>query len=600
LPKIAAACWTASVLLVSPQVQAQDKTLRIIFQIAETGFDPAQISDIYSRTVAASIFESLLEFDYLARPAIAKPALAAALPEISTDLTTYTFKLKQGVYFADDPAFGGKKREMTAEDVVYSFKRHYDPKFKSYAINTLLIAKVSGLNELRTAAINNKTPFPYDQPVAGVKALDRYTVQFKLDGATPRFEMNFTDPSLFGVVAREVVEKYGDSIMQHPVGTGPFKLGEWRRSSRIVLDRNPTYREAVYEASPPANDADLQALYAQMKGKRLPFVDRVDIAIIEEPQPRWLAFLNEERDLIERLPDDFANIALPNNKIADHLARRGVQLYSNLRPSYTFSYFNMEDPVVGGYTPDKVALRRAIGLAIDVEDEIRLVRRGQAIPAQSHVQPLTDAHDEDFRSEMSQYDPSRAKALLDMFGYVDKNGDGWRDLPDGRPLVITCATTADQRSKQLDEIVSKSLRAVGIRIVYNINKWPDNLKAARAGKLQMWKLALSATAPDSDSAIQSAYGPAKGENNLSRFDLPEYNAIYEKQNKMVDGPERRALALQAKKIVTAYMPIKAHTNEIWNDLAHGWVIGYRRHPFMREVFKYIDIDAAKQQAAMKK
>jgi ABC-type transport system substrate-binding protein len=602
MPKLAVLVLTAlTFFATAPVTHAQEKTLRVIFQIAETGFDPAQISDVYSRTVTGAIFESLLEFDYLARPVKAKPALAAAMPEISADLTTYTFKLKPGVYFADDPAFNGKKREVTAEDVVYSFKRHYDPKFKSYAINSLLIARISGLNELRTAAINNKAPFPYDQAVPGLKALDRYTVQFKLDAPTPRFETTFfTDASLYGIVAREVVEKYGSNIMQHPVGTGPFRLGEWRRSSRIVLEKNSNYREVFYEATPPQDNADLQALYAQMKGKRLPIIDRVDIAVIEEPQPRWLAFLNEERDIIERLPDDFANIALPNNKIADHLARRGVQLYSNLRPSYTFSYFNMEDPVVGGYTPEKVALRRAIGLAINVNDEIRLVRRGQAIPAQSPIVPLTDAYDENFRSELGQFDPARAKALLDMFGYVDKNGDGWRDLPDGSPLVLTCATTADQRSKQLDEIVSKSLRAVGIRIVYNVGKWPDNLKMARAGKLQMWKLALTATIPDSDSHIQQAFGPAKGENNLSRFDLPEYNAIYEKQNKLPDGPERQALALQAKKLLVAYAPIKPHTNEIWNDLAHAWVMGYRRHPFGREAYKYIDIDVAKQQAAIKK
>ena len=573
-----------------------DKVLRYAFPVAETGFDPAQISDLYSRTVVAGILEAIFSWDYLASPAKLIPNLAEALPEVSADFKTFTVKLKKGIYFQDDAAFGGKRRELTADDVVFSFKRHYDPKLKSYAINTLEISNVIGMNELRAASIKNKIAFNYDTAVEGVKALDRYTVQWRTNKPVPRFAENFTDPSLFGIVAREVTTKYGDSIMEHPVGTGPYMLGPWRRASKIVMLRNPTYREVFFNAEPAANDERGQQMLARLKGKRIPLNDRVEISILNEEQPRWLAFLNAEHDMIQGVPGSFAPVAIPNNKLAPNLAKRGIQLIRTPQSDITMSYFNIEDPIVGGYTPDKIALRRAIALSINVEEEIRLIRRGQAIAANQMQPPETTGFDPKLRTEMSEFSRERANALLDMFGYVDKNGDGWRDMPDGTPLVLNCLTQSDQVSRQLDEMFKKHLNAVGIQIKYSPAKWPDNLKKARAGKLQMWRLGFSATSPDPDSFVLQGYGPAKGENNLSRFDLPAYNALYEKQLGLADGPERNAVIAQTRDIMIAYMPYKVHTHRVTSDLMQPWVSNYKRHPFMREIYKFIEVDGGKRVA----
>lgn len=586
-------------LAVSPPIssaQAAPKVFRYAFPVAETGFDPAQISDAYSRRVVTGIMESLLQFDPLARPAKVIPNLASELPEVSPDFKTITFKIKKGIYFADDPAFKGAKRELTAPDVIYSFKRHYDPKLKSYAVNTLQTSKVIGLNALRAQAVKNKALFAYDTEVEGLRALDRYTVQFKLEEPSPRFHEIFADPSLYGVVAREVVEFYGDKIMEHPVGTGPFKLAEWRRSSRIVLVRNPDYREVLYQAEPTQSDVDAQQFYQKLKGKRLPFVDRIEISIIEEQQPRWLAFLNEEHDFLEQLPNDFASVAIPNNQLAPHLKKRGITLSRQPASDITITYFNMEDPLVGGYTAEKVALRRAMSLSLNVAEEIRLARRNQAIAAQSLQPPMTTGYDPSFKSEMAEFSRARAKALLELYGYKDRDGDGWRELPDGKPLLIVCATQPDQVTRQLDEVFKKNLDAVGIKVDFKPAKWPENLKSARAGKLPMWRLGFSATESDPDTFMQLGYGPAKGENNLARFDMAAYNALYNKQKTLPDGPERLAVMAQARKIMLAYLPYKAHTHRILTDLAHPWVIGYKRHPFARDFFKYLDIDEGKRPA----
>lgn len=109
----------------------QDKVLRISWPTAETGFDPARVSDLYSNVVTEAIFERLLSYDYLARPAKLVPQTAEAMPDVADNGKTFTFRIRKGIYFADDPAFKGKRRELTADDYVYSFKRFVDPALRS-------------------------------------------------------------------------------------------------------------------------------------------------------------------------------------------------------------------------------------------------------------------------------------------------------------------------------------------------------------------------------------------------------------------------------------------------------------------------------------
>ena len=603
---LATACvWlTASACAAAPNDAPNDapttKTLRYAFLIAETTFDPAQVTDLYSRTVIAGIMEAPLEFEFMAKPVRMKPNTAVALPTVSADFKTITFRIKPGIYFADDPAFKGPdgrqlRRELVAEDYVYSIKRHYDPRWKSGNLYLLENAQILGLSELRKKLMAEKKPFDYDTPVEGVRALDRYTLQIKLGVPAPRFTLQFADAAFLGALAREVVEFYGDKVGEHPVGTGPYRLAQWKRSSKIVLERNPSFREVLYDEHPPENDARLQAIAKAFKGKRLPLTERVEIAIIEEPQPRWLSFLNEEQDLMDQLPHDFAGVVIPNDKLAPNLVKKGIQMVRYSRADVSISYFGMENKVVGGYTPDKVALRRAISLAVDVEREINLVRRGQAIPAQGIVAPGVTGYDPAFKSEMSDFSRARARALLDMHGYVDKDGDGWREQPDGSPLVIDYATQPDQQSRQLIEQWQKNMSAIGIRMRFTAAKWPENLKTSRAGKLMMWGVGWTAAVPDGDTFLGLGYGPNKGQSNHARFDLAAYNALYQAQREMPDGPERDAAIEKAKKLLVAYMPYKVHVHRIFTDLTQPWVKGYHRNIFVRDFWKYVDIDTAELQ-----
>jgi len=584
---LAAGTAAAPVGASEPGQTAAPRVLRYAFPVAETGFDPAQVSDLYSATVIAHIFDSPLQYDFLARPARLQPATAAALPEVSADGMTIRVRIRPGIFFADDPAFGGKPRELTAADYVYSIKRHYDPRWRSPSLGTFE-EYLAGLPELRAQALKTGR-FDYDREVEGLRTLDRYTFEMKL--VKPNFVLVYalSECRATCALAREVVEAYGDRIMEHPVGTGPFRLTSWKRSSRMVLERNPGYRDEIYDAQPPPDDPQAQAIARRLQGRRLPMLDRVEIDIVEEAQPRWLAFLNGQHDLIELVPNEFAPVAFPDGRLAAWLARRGVSMDRYVRLDLRYTYFNWTDPVVGGPRPAQVALRRAISLGYDSDADLKVLRRGQAIAAHGLAPPGTAGYDPALRSDMNAYDPARARALLDLHGYVDRDGDGYRELPDGRPLTLEFATGNDQAAKQANELWKRSMDAIGIRLAFRRAKWPEQLKAARAGKLQVWSVGSSASTPDADGMLASLYGPNAGRANLSRFDLPAYNALYERSVRLSHGDERQALIREMTRLVLAHRPLKVHAHSIATDLTHPHVEGWKAHPVRRRRWNYIDV-----------
>ena len=573
----------------SQQTNTQ-KVFRWAFNAAETGFDPAQISDLYSNYVVATIFEAPLQYDFLARPAVLKPRTAAAMPEISSDFRTMTVRIRPGIFFQEDAAFNGKRRELVAADYVYQLRRVADPRWKSPLWPTVESAKVLGLAELRKEAQPGRS-FDYDREIDGARVLDRYTFQIRLAEPSPRFYENLSDARVFGAVAREVVEAYPNDIMGHPVGTGPFRLAQWKRSSRIVLERNPGFRDEFYDAQPPADDIRGQEILAKLKGRKLPMVDRVELSIIEESQPRWLAFLSAEQDAVN-VPLDFINVAAPNGKIAPALAKRDILLERIVSPDVVVTFFNMDNPIIGGYQPERVALRRAISLGYNIDEEIRLVRRGSLMPAQSQVPPLTSGYDPSFVSEMSAFDRPRARALLDTYGYVDRDGDGWREQPDGSPLTLEFATESSQLDRAFNEVWKRQLDAIGLRVAFRVNQWPENMKSARAGKLMVWLLGWSATGSDSDSFLALGNSRDIGASNIARFKLEGYDRLYDQQRQMPDGPERNSVIHEMKRLFLTYMPYKIHGHRFVNDVMHPWLIGYRRHPFARDFFKHVDVDMA--------
>jgi ABC-type transport system substrate-binding protein len=587
---LAAAAAPLPALAQPAQPARRRKVLRLAIPTPETSLDPVQTqSDLRTSEILANIFEAPLAYDYLARPARLVPATAAALPEVSADGTVFTLRIQPGILFADDPAFGGKPRELTAADHAYGIRRFYDPKYNSSDLYNFEQLKLPGLSELRQRALKTRTPFDYDAPVEGLRVLDRYTLRITLGVPNPRFVYTLADPMFCGAVAREVVERYGDEIGAHPVGTGAFVLKSWRRASRIVLARSSTHRGTRYSGT-PADDPIAQEIAAQLAGRTLPLVDEIVIDVVEEQQPRWLTFLDGTYAFLE-VPGSMTTVAAPNGRLAPFLEKKGVRLHKTLRADMSMSFFYMEHPLVGGYAPHKVALRRAIGLAYDNHNYIRRVLGGQGVPAQSTIAPGTSGYDPAYKSEMSQYDPARAKALLDTFGYVDRDGDGWREQPDGAPLVLRMSTMADQRSRTENELWKRCMDAVGLKMEFDVATWSELLKRTRAGALMMWGYAWSAGSPDGGFFLSIGYGPNAAESNDPRFTLPAFDRLFERQLALPDGPEREAVMRQAKDMLVAYLPFKVHAHRITLDVVQPGTRGYWRHPFMRDVWRFVDVPA---------
>ncbi len=604
LPRFAAFLAALLIALGPLAAEAQKKVLRFAFRTAETGFDPQRIDDRYSVGVCENLFEGLLTYDYLARPVKLVPLVAEAIPTPEENGTRYTFRIKPGIHYGDDPVFNGKKRELVARDFEYAIKRFRDPKNRS-PYEWLFENKIVGLDEAAEKA-KKSGAFDYDAKIAGIEVRDKYTLSFKLKEPDYNFLYVLAMPNVVPV-AREVIEHYAADTHAHPVGTGPFVLKEWVRRAKIVLERNPNHRgyELDTRYADSRDEWDRKTMEA-LRGKRLPLLDRVEIYPIEDEQPRFLAFLNKEHDILDETPFAFIHQVLPNGKLAPALAKQGVSVFRELQPELTYYAFNTNmiaegrpNPV-GGYTPERVALRRAMVLAYDIGGEIDIVRKGQAIPAQSPIAPGVVGYDPDFRTSATEHDVPKAKALLDMFGYVDRDGDGMREQPDGKPLVIRFKYDAGSAEKrQLAELYVKSLADVGLRMEAQAVMFADLLKDKKVSNYMTAISAWIADYPDAQNFLQLLYGPNTGQSNESEFKLPEYDRLYEKSIAIPDSPERNLIYREMNRLLLAYAPWRLGVHRIFNHLQYPWVKGYKKHPILYTNFKYLDIDVAAQQEAMK-
>ena len=572
------------------------KIIRTAYPSAESGFDCAVDSDEVTATLCDNIFDTLLQYDHLARPIKLQPRAAVALPEISADGKTYTLKLKHGITFTDHPAFKGRKRELVAADYVYSMKRLLDPGNHS-KWQFLLDGKVEGLNELADEA-KKSGKFDYDKPIRGLDAVDAHTLVIRLKA--PDYNLSYILTMGATVAfAREVVEQYGRTVSEHPVGTGPFRLKDWRRSTRVTLEANPDFREEYFESADGDGKNDA-AIAAHLKGKRLPLVQLIQIDIIDEDQPRWLAFLGAEHDYIRPIPPPLADAALPGGKLAPNLARAGLTTTPDEIAWLTYTTFNMEDKTIGGYTPERIALRRAISMAFPIQDEIDIIEKGQAEVAWSPIaRGMTGFVDE--KASFHEYNPTRAKALLDTYGFIDRDGDGWREMPDGSPLVIDHASVPDQRVRSRNELWGRAMERIGIRMTFNkVEKLPELRKLATQGKITMFSYGWIADYPDGENFLQLFWSKSIGGPNYTLFSRPEYDALYERIKVMPDSPERTQLYQKMVHILWVYNPWRVNTLKQGIVLIQPWVLGYKKHPFGHEPWRYLDIDLNKLPPQLRK
>ena len=466
------------------------KVLNLAVSAEIKGLDPIFADDAYSGGEVARIYEGLLEYHYLKRPYTLIPNLAESMPEVSKDGSTYTFKIKQGVFFHNDDCFpGGKGRELKAQDFVYSIKRLADPKLQSSGW-WLLQDKIAGLDEWRNKF--SKAPeVNYLEEVEGIKALDQYTVQFKLKKSFPQFLYSLAMPFTF-VVAEEAVKKYGKEFINHPVGTGPFILPVFTQSNKITYLKNPTFRKKFYPSE--ASEEFATPEFLTDAGKELPLVDKIEVNIIKESQPKWLNFQKGKIDYIAIPKDNFGQVITPNKQLSDDMAKNGIVLKVNTALDIAYTAFNHDNPIF-----KNVDLRRAMSLATNPAESNRIFYNGTATVAQFIIPPGIAGYLKDFKNPYTGQNIEEAKKLLAKAGFP-----GGKGLP-----AMTYDTTATTDARQGGELFQREMAKIGITIEVVANPWPQLQEKINKRKVMLYGLAWSADYPDAENFLQLLYGPNK-------------------------------------------------------------------------------------------
>ncbi len=546
------------------------------------GFDPAGATSASAASVLELVFDRLLTYDYLARPAKVVPLAAEALPIAEDDAKTWTVRIRKGIYFAPDPAFKGVRRELVAQDFVFSFMRFMDPAINS-PYQFLFRNKLIGLDELRAKA--QKTGrFDYDARIAGIEAVDRYTVRFHLREPDRRF-LYLLAHSSAGAVAREAVDAYGKDIAVHPVGSGPYMLTSWNAGAKAILEANPYFRGFVWNFAAGDDPRDKE-LVAQMRGKTMPQIGRIELAVIQEDTSYWLAFLRGDLDAAALLPR-FHAASLVGGELNADLRAKGIEMYRLTIPALDYTAFNFRDPVVGGFEPEKAALRRAIALAYNGDDLVNVVMHGNAERAQMLVPPGVVGYDSTYRNA-NGYDPALANPLLDRFGYK-RGPDGYRRLPDGRPFTLTRNTSPGATYRDMDKIWHASMERIGVRISFQTLNEGEVTKSATTCAFALFSWSWSADYPDGENFMQLMYGPNSGQSNPGCYRSAAYDALYEQATRLADGAQRNALFVAMARRMdadTAWVP-GAYARTI--VVVQPWVQGHKRHPFLFSVLPYVDV-----------
>jgi len=574
---LAAAALSA---LVCTGAIAAEKTLRLQMLADVEVLDPARAGSLSTLNTIAPLYHQLLTYDYLARPVRLIPYAAESLPQVSADGRTYTLRIRPGLLFAPHPAFGGKPRELVAQDFVYSAQRIADPAgiSMSYANFEGLI---EGLDELVGAARREKRGLDYAAPIAGLKALDARTLQVRLTRPDPTFIYNLAYAG-WSAVPREVVEAEGAEFARRPIGSGPYVAERFQPGTRLTLVRNPSFRRIPWTSFAPGAKPDDPVLRA-MRDVSVPAVDRIEMARIPEASTAVLALQQREIDFIA-----FAEppVAFDGTELKPALKAAGVKPARARAQGFFLMMFNMRDPVVGGFEPPKVALRRAIAMSFDDREWMRTFDQGLGYLQQHLIGPDVVGFDPAYRNP-NAFDPATANALLDRFGYR-RGPDGMRANPDGSPLAVHMIVSTTSSGRRVAEFMKKSFDRIGVRVEFDTMPPGDRLKRMSTCKHQLTTMDFGGGAPDGLSAMENFYGPHVGTVNLSCYVSADYDATFERLRLMRAGPERAPLFRHLTELLDAHAPARVLPSADDLYLVAPGVKGFVPHPYLNLPYHLLD------------
>ena len=571
-----------------PVSASAEKVLRYSEDGAPTNLDPAQASTVYANAVVTATYDTLFEYKYLKRPFELKANLATGMPEVSKDGLTYTFKIKKGVRYADDGCFaGGKGREVIAEDLVYSIKRHFDPKMRSQGA-WLWQNKIVGLDAWKKAGSD------YKKQVPGLLAKDKYTIQIKLTKPFPQLTYTFA-MGFSAFVPHEAVKKYGQELSIHPVGSGPFRLIS-HNSRKTVLVRNSKYRKDTFDLK---REGYVERTHGgsglkSLQGKSLPIVDRVEMNWMKEPVARWNSFTKGNEVVWTVLLLEQAKNVLQSKspvKLRPAYAKK-YRYRTNREFGFVYNNFNMDNPEFG-YSKDPKRQERNKGLRCAIRKAFNWKQRvsrfyhglGEAYPGV--IPPGVDGYDPKLSRESVAYDPKGAKALLKKHGWNRKN------LP-----VLVYPGVSGVRQKQFFEQFRGFLTKIGYpksKIKFKpYATFGDFSKAVKLRKTDMVPMGWGMDYPDAENTLGLYYGPNQSPgSNSSNYVNPEFDKLFETAAKMQPSKERTEIYYKLNKMIIDDCVTTAGFSRTFVYLWHKDVVIWPQRDVLGNILKYIDVPEKK-------
>lgn len=548
--------------------------------------DPVRGSSQYDHFCGCQVYETLVQYKYLVEPPTLEPLLLAEMPTVSEDGLTYRFKLKPGVHFQDDPCFeGGKGRELVSRDVFYSWKRMADDGNlpKSW---WLFEGTIKGFDEYRqqqNAAAEKGGSFDYDAPVEGMRIINDHEFEVELVEPVHRF-MYVLAMYQSSIVPREAAEKYGRRFGRHPIGTGPYTLDEqdWEAGLSMVFNRNPNYHKCYYPSE--HMPADVAAGLTKAAGSRLPILDRLEITFYTEPQPQWLEFRSGSLDFTT-VPGEYFPSAYNKRtrKLKPEYAEAGITSHPVRLLDFIFLGFNMEDELLGGYTPEKVALRKAICTTLDWQEQNDAFYNGINVVYDGMIPPGLDGYPKDGVAPNSYRGPNlqRARELLAEAGYPEGKG-----LP---PLEYY--TGRGGNAQEQSEMLARQLGKVNIRVNVHLVDFSTLLEYVDHKKAPMFSFAWGSDYPDAENNLALFYSKNKspGSNHFN-YDRKAYDELYETIRKMGPSPERTKLYARMRDMVYQDAAFGGSMARTRYYLANPRLKNFKPTEDFLNWYKYLDVD----------
>lgn len=585
--------------------------------------DPHKSGDTLSSRHCSMAYESLLEYDYLERPAKLVPCTAAEMPVYDHATLTYTFKLRDDVYFQDDRCFHpdattfddegesmqglrGKGRKLTAHDYVWSFKRlSAIPDSEGF---WLFEHKIVGIDTFHARALDLFSEDPEawrdhlnNGSVEGIWAPDDHTFCVRFVEPYPQF-LYAICMSYGAAMSREAVEYYGLEIARKPVGTGPFVLTRWRFNMELVWERSPSYRDQRF----PTSEKPEHERFRPFMGKRLPIADKVHYRIIKESQPEFLEFLQGNIDITGIDKDQFSTAITPQNELTPLLKDKGIQLRTWEDPYMSYIALNMDDADMGTPAGEKgLAIRRALCLCIDRDDLIRRYLNGRGTPARHVIPASTFGYTEDTAMSWQRYDPAEGRKQLEAVGFKVENvgRDLYRatDPATGKQVSINVLIRRnDQASADYAVFLKASGDKVGIRIDSERMTFSEWLKRSNDRVGQAFDSGWIMDYPDAQNNLQLLYGPNAAQGlNYSGYNSDAYNQMYRELAPLDEADEAQRLR-KGQLIAQMHAELDKDLPWVmlnWNktfSLYHSWYSHPDPNPFAYGYMKYIHSDTPKR------